>query len=147
MKKTLVFCLAFLFIGFASTTAKAQNGNDIFGYYTIDGKVPAAFADISEIHLAGSYGAEQKPPVHGLIRLKKKTAKDFAVNKPTLNGKNISFTTKAVGGISYEFTGTFVKFPNNEQQEGIILRGVLRKFKGKTKIAEANVGFTYEAGD
>ena len=145
MKKTLVFCLAFLFIGFASMPAKAQNGNDVFGYYSIDGKVPAAFAGIDVIHLAGSYGAEQKPPVHGMIRPKK--GKDFPLLKPALRGKNISFTTKAVGGISYKFTGTFVKFPNNEQQEGIILRGVLQKFKGRTKIAEANVKFTYEAGD
>ena len=147
MKKTLFFCLAFLFIAFAAAEAKAQSGNDIFGYYTIAGKAPAAFADISEIHLAGSYGAEQKPPVYGLIRLKKKTAQDFAVNKPALNGKNISFTTQTVGGISYKFTGAFVRFPANERQAGIILRGVLRKFKGATKIAEANVRFTYEAGD
>lgn len=145
MKKILVFCLAFLFIGFASTAAKAQTGNDIFGYYSIDGKAPAAFADIDVIHLAGSYGAEQKPPVHGMIRPKK--GRDFPLLKPTLSGKNISFTTKAVGGVSYKFTGTFVKFPNNEQQEGVILRGVLQKFKGKTKIAEARVNFTYEAGD
>jgi hypothetical protein len=146
MKKTLVLCLALLFVGFASTaTAQAQTGNDIFGYYTIDGRAPAAFANIDTIHLAGSFGAEQTPPVHGLIRPKK--GKDFAINKPTLNGKNISFTTATVGGISYKFTGTFVKFPNNEQQAGVILRGVLQKFKGKTKIAEANLRFTYDAGD
>jgi hypothetical protein len=147
MKKALVLCLAFLLIGFASTAARAQTKTDIFGYYELQGKIPAAFADIREIHLAGDYGAQQKPPVHGLIRLKKKSAKDFAINKPTRSGKNISFTTKAVGGISYQFTGTFVKFPNNEQQAGIVLQGVLQKFKGKTKIAEASVKFTYEAGD
>ncbi|HEX8734519.1 MAG TPA: hypothetical protein VF721_04300 [Pyrinomonadaceae bacterium] len=146
MKKTLVLCLALLFIGYAATVAKAQTENDIFGYYTIQGKAPVGFTDISEIHLAGDYGAQQKPPVHGLIRLKNKTAKDFAINKPTLNGKNITFTTKAVGGISYQFTGTFVKFPNNEAQEGTVLRGILRKFKGKTKIAEANLKFSYSAG-
>jgi hypothetical protein len=71
MKKTFYFCLALLFTGIVfSTTAKAQNNNDFFGYYAIDGKAPAAFADIDTIHLAGSYGAEQKPPVHGLIRMK-----------------------------------------------------------------------------
>lgn len=145
MKKTLVFSLAFLFIGFAAAAAKAQTGNDTFGYYSIDGKVPAAFADIDVIHLAGSYGAQRKPPVHGMIRPKK--GRDFPLLKPALSGKNISFTTQAVGGISYKFTGTFVKFPNNEQQAGVILRGVLQKFKGKTKIAGASVRFTYDAGD
>lgn len=146
MKKTLIFCAAFLFIGFASATAaRAQSENDIFGYYTIDGRVPAAFADIFHIHLAGSYGAEQKPPVHGMIRPKK--GKDFPLLKPTLNGKKISFTTREVGGVSYKFTGAFVRFPNNETQTGVVLRGVLQKFRGRTKIAEARVGFTYEAGD
>lgn len=146
MKKTFVLCLALLLVGFAfSGAANAQTGNDIFGYYTIAGKAPAAFADIDTIHLAGSYGAEQTPPVHGLIRPKK--GRDFAVNKPVLSGKNISFTTASVGGVSYKFTGTFVKFPNNEQQTGVILRGVLQKFKGKTKIAEANLKFNYDAGD
>ena len=137
--------MAFLFIGLAFTTVKAQTGNDIFGYYTIEGKVPKAFADISEIHLAGDYGAQQTPPVHGMIRPKK--GKDFPLNKPTLNGKNISFTTATVGGFSYKFTGTFIKFPNNEAQEGTVLTGTLQKFKGKTKIAEAKVKFSYEAGD
>lgn len=147
MKKSWLFCLALLLTGFASAAAQAQTGNDIFGYYTIERPVPAAFADISEIHLAGDYGAQQSPQLHGLIRLKSKTAKDFAVNKPVLSGKNIAFTTKAVGGISYEFTGTFVKFPNNTPQQGTVLRGVLRKYRGKTKIAEANVKFSYDAGD
>lgn len=146
MKKSFFLSLALLFVGVIfSTPVKAQTENDIFGYYTIAGKTPAAFADISEIHLAGTYGAEQKPPVHGMIRPKK--GKDYPLMKPTLSGKNITFETKAVGGISYKFTGAFVKFPNNEQQEGIILKGVLQKFRGKTKIAEANVGFNYEAGD
>jgi len=145
MKKLLLVCLALIFTGFAVDDVQAQAENDIFGYYTIDGRAPAAFADISEIHLAGSYGAERKPPVHGMIRPKK--GKDFPLLKPKLVGKNISFETKAVGGISYKFTGAFIKFPNNEAQQGVILRGVLQKFKGKTKIAEARVGFTYEAGD
>jgi hypothetical protein len=147
MKKHLLFCFAALFLSFAFINARAQTENDIFGYYTIEGRAPAAFADISEIHLAGDYGARQKPPVHGLIRLKSKAARDFRVNKPALNGKNISFTTATVGGISYKFSGTFVRFPNNAAQEGTILRGVLQKFRGKTKIAEANVKFTYDAGD
>lgn len=146
MRKTLILCLALLFVGLAGQTAKAQTENDIFGYYTIE-KPIAAFADISEIHLAGDYGAQQTPPIHGLIRLKKKSASDFRLNRPILSGKKISFTTKTVGGVSYKFDGAFVKFPNNQQQSGTILRGVLQKFRGKTKIAEASVKFSYEAGD
>ena len=145
MRKRILFYLTLLFITASFTSVKAQADNDIFGYYFIQGRVPAAFADIGEIHLAGDYGAQQNPPVHGLIRPKK--GKDFPVNKPVLNGKNISFTTKTVGGVSYQFEGAFVKFPNNAARRETVLQGVLRKFRGKTKIAEASVKFRYEAGD
>ena len=147
MKKILFFCLSLLFVGFAMTTARAQTENDIFGYYFIEGRAPAAFTDISEIHLAGDYGAQQKPPIYGLIRMKKKSAKDFQILKPTRRGKNISFETKAVGGVSYRFEGAFIDFPNNTARESAVLSGVLRKYKGKTKISEASVKFRYEAGD
>ena len=122
---------------------------DIFGYYFIE-KPTKDFADISEIHLAGDYGAQQKPPFYGLIRLKKKAAKDFPLLKPDLSGKNISFTTKEVGGISYQFSGSFTKledFPTTRPEGEILLKGKLTKFKGKTQLAEADVKFSYSAGD
>jgi hypothetical protein len=136
-----------LLFGAASEQANAQAKNDVFGYYTIEGKVPAAFSDISEIHLAGSYGAKQKTPMYGLIRLKSKSGKDFHINKPVINGKNISISTDTVDGISYKFNGTFLKFPNNQATEGTVLRGTLQKFKGKSQVASANLKFTYSPGD
>lgn len=131
-------------------TAHAQSStNDIFGYYFIE-KSPKTFADISEIHLGGNYGAEQTPPFYGLIRLKSKKAKDFHLLKPTLNGKDLTFSTKSVGGINYTFSGTFTKlgdFPSERPEGEVLLKGTLIKFKGKTIIAKANVSFTYSAGD
>lgn len=127
----------------------ASAEDDFFGYYYIQ-NAPKAFADISEIHLAGTFGAEQKPPVHGLIRLKRKSAKDFKVLKPIVNGKSILFSTTAVGGISYKFTGEFTKmgnFPELQPEGEVLLKGTLQKFNGKTKIAEAKLNFTYSAGD
>ena len=150
MKKYTVFFLLALLILFAdSAVAQKAKTNDIFGYYTIE-KPTKDFADISEVHLSGNYGAKEKPPVYGLIRLKKKSAKDFQVLKPTLNGKNLTFTTKAVGGISYQFEGAFTKlgdFPTLRPEGEILLKGKLTKYRGKTKIAEANVSFLYSAGD
>ncbi len=144
-KHKFLFLVALL--GLLAIPTFAQE-TDIFGYYSIE-KPTKDFADISEIHLAGSFGEEQKPPIYGLIRLKRKSAKDFQLNKPTMNGKNITFTSKAVGGISYSFTGTFTKlgnFPVN-QPIGVVLQGTLTKLKGKTKLAEAKVKFTYDPGD
>ena len=139
----------FMFCAFAVTAFAQNSTTDIFGYYFIE-KAPKAFADISEIHLAGNYGAEQKPPFYGLIRLKAKRAKDFQLLKPTLDGKNLTFSTTAVNGISYTFTGTFTKlgdFPNERPEGEILLKGTLTKLKGKAILAKANLSFSYSAGD
>jgi hypothetical protein len=149
MKTFPVACLTLLFCIF-SLSANAQSTNvDIFGYYYIE-KSPKAFADISEIHLAGEYGAGQKPPFYGLIRMKAKKAKDFHLLKPTLSGKNLTFSTKSVGGINYTFSGAFTKlgnFPSERPDGEVLLKGTLIKFKGKIKIAEMKVSFSYFAGD
>lgn len=123
--------------------------NDFFGYYYIQ-QSPKTFADIDVIHLAGSYGEQQTPKIYGLIRMKKKSAKDFLLLKPIVNGKNISFSTKAVNGVNYRFAGAFTKlenFPETRPDGEILLKGTLQKFKGKTKIAEAKLNFSYSGGD
>src|SRR4051812_6404379 len=89
----VLFCV-FLVPAFAQTAK-----TDIFGYYFIE-KAPKAFADISEINLAGDVGLKDKPPFYGLIRMNSKKAKDFILLKPTLDGKDLTFSTKSVGGIS-----------------------------------------------
>jgi hypothetical protein len=143
----LIFAVLFSFT--FTLPAAAQSKVDIFGYYSIE-KAPKAFADISEIHLAGEFGAQQKPPIHGLIRLKKKSAKDFRLFKPVLSGKNLTFKSKTVGGIHYEFSGRFTKlenFPVTQPNGEILLKGKLTKYHGKRIIATATLRFSYEAGD
>lgn len=154
MNKTK-FALLFLFFFSLSLFVQAQRANqlDTFGYYYIQNS-NKNFRDISEIHLSGDYGKKRNPVIYGLIRLKNKQAKDFRLNSPIQKGKFISFTTKSVGGISYQFSGSFTKLydkvietrPGTTPQ-GIVLRGKLIKLKGKIKIAEQRVGFTYFAGD
>ncbi len=122
---------------------------DIFGYYTIE-KAPKAFANISEIHLAGNYGAEQKPPVYGLIRFKKSGPKDNRLLKPRLVGKNLSFKTNSRNGLRYEFSGMFTRlenFPETKPEGQVILKGRLTKYRGKRKVASAYLRFSYTAGD
>lgn len=144
-----VFYLAILLCVFTFPLFAQDSAVDIFGYYTID-KAVKGFTDISEIHLAGSYGAEQKPPFHGLIRMKAKKAKDFHLLKPTLDGNNLTFSTKSVNGVSYTFSGTFTRlgnFPNERPEGEVLLTGILTKLKGKTTLASAKVSFIYTAGD
>lgn len=143
------FCLAILLGVFTFPLLAQDSTVDFFGYYTIE-KAAKGFTDISEIHLAGNYGAEQKPPFHGLIRLKSKKAKDFHLLKPTLDGKNLTFTTKSVSGISYTFSGAFTRlgnFPSERPEAEVLLTGTLTKLKGKTKLTSAKVSFIYTAGD
>lgn len=149
MKKYLFICLLTISCALHGFAQAQVSENDFFGYYSIK-KPTAAFADVSEIHLAGTYGEQQKPQVFGLIRMKRKSARDFQISKPTVNGKNISFSTNSVNGISYRFAGSFTKlgnFPETRPEGEIILKGLLQKFKGKIKVAEAKVNFSYSGGD
>lgn len=149
MKKIkILFSVAFVF-AFALSAFGQTETTDIFGYYSIE-KPTKDFANISEIHLSGNYGAEQKPPAYGLIRLKAKNAKDFQIQKPALDGKNLTFSTNEVSGISYKFEGEFSKlgnFPELQPNGEILLTGTLTKYRGKTKIASANVKLLYSTGD
>ncbi len=148
MKKFKILVFTMLFCAFAFS-AYSQEKTDIFGYYSIE-KAPKAFADISEIHLAGEYGEQQNPVFYGLIRMKSKRALDYKLLKPSLNGKNLTFSTKSVGNISYKFVGAFTKlgdFPTLQPNGEIILKGTLTKYRGKKKIASANVKFSYFTGD
>ncbi|HEY0659130.1 MAG TPA: hypothetical protein VGD05_11685 [Pyrinomonadaceae bacterium] len=150
-KLILFFLILFSFVSFAQ--AQKSNKLDTFGYYYIQNP-SKNFKDISEIHLSGDYGSTLKPPIFGLIRLKNKKATDFHLLKPFQKGKYISFSTKSVGGISYQFSGGFTKLYDKvvETRPGttpqvIVLRGNLIKLKGKRKIAGQSVGFIYFAGD
>ena len=149
MKFSKFIFLAFFSFALVWPSFAQSKEIEIFGYYRFQ-KVPKAFADISEIHLAGNYGAQQSPPFHGFIRLLKKKSKDFHLLKPTLNQKNLSFSTKSVRGIRYSFSGNFRhlgNFPEERPNGQILLWGTLTKLKGKIKLAQANVSFIYFAGD
>jgi hypothetical protein len=151
MKKlSNILFLAMLFCAFAlPALAQDKDKVDIFGYYSIV-KPTKAFADIAEIHLGGDYGEMQKPKFYGLIRLKSKRALDYKLLKPTLSGKNLTFSTKTVGNISYKFVGAFTKlgdFPELQPNGEVLLKGTLTKYRGKKQIASANVKLSYFAGD
>jgi hypothetical protein len=142
---TLIVCL-FAIPAFAQKI-------DTFGYYFIENPTKA-FAGISEINIAGDAGLKEKPKFYGLVRMKKKSAKDYRLLKPALTGRNISFTTQTVGGIYYKFVGTFRRsFPADiqtrmdKQVEGTVLAGTLTKYQNGKKFAEAKVNFSYSGGD
>lgn len=145
----LLFIAAFSFV--SAVSAQQSKQLDTFGYYYIE-KPIKAFADISEISLGGDYGLTEKPVYYGLIRLKKRSS-DFRLLKPTLNGTAIAFSTKAVNGVSYKFSGNFTRLfvkhqdsPDELNNGGIVLQGTLIKLKKGVEIARQVVKFTYFTG-
>jgi hypothetical protein len=75
---------------------------------------------------------------------------DFPLLKPTLDGKNLSFKTKAVRGVSYEFSGTLNRTNFDEPQPGaeeIVLSGTLKKLRAGKEIAASQVTYRWELGD
>ena len=123
---------------------------DVFGYYFPQGKLPAAFAEISHLHLSTIDENANPAPLNGFIRPKRKAAKDYKLVSPKLEGKQLTFTTQAIGGVSYSFDGAFTKlgdFPTDRPEGEVILKGRLTKMLNGKKVAETNVSFTYTGGD
>jgi hypothetical protein len=138
----------------STAPAASSQGPDIHGYFFIKGKAPKEFADIDHLNLGGSgeYGAGAKPPYYGQIRLKTRGRTDFKLLKPAMNGNKFSFKTKTVGGVSYEFDGTFSRmdFTEVDKQpmgEEVVLSGTLKKMKAGKMVAESKVDFRWELGD
>lgn len=133
---------------------------DVFGYYYLPEKTaPKAFQDISELYLSTvDYrdGKELTVPLYGWIRLKPKkgqgaeSAVDFPLVKPVRKERSLTFTTKAVGGVSYRFKGAFTRlgnFPEERPEGEVILKGRLTRLQGGKVAAESDVGFHYTGGD
>jgi hypothetical protein len=70
----------------------------------------------------------------------------------TLNVKrnNFTFTTVALKGVSYSFSGRFLKggvySSGNLDDETPVLEGTLTKFRNGQKVAEAKLKFVYFGG-
>jgi len=152
-RNVVVCCVAVCFVWCNLAYATIQNQEtDLSGYYTLDGKITKAFADISELFLATGDvrgGKFVKVPLYGFIRLATRAKMDFYLVKPTLTGKNFTFTTKKIKGVSYEFSGTFTKlgnFPDIRPEEAGLLKEHLVKLLNDNKVAEIDASFTYSAG-
>ena len=72
----------------------------------------------------------------------------YGLLKPTLDGKNLSFQTRAVRGFSYEFSGTLPKIEYDnlaELNRAIVLTGTLKKLQAGKVIAQGKVAFGWFA--
>lgn len=123
---------------------------DVTGAYFASGTLPNDFSEIDHLSLATIDENAKPAPLNGFIRPKRKSAKDYKLVNPTLNGNNLTFSTVTVDGVSYSFTGTFEKMDdfsaNPPPTDQVILKGTLTKMSGGKSVAETKVNFTYSAG-
>ena len=128
-----------------------EDEGDVTGAYFPAGPLPAEFSEIEHLSLA-TVDAQGKPAdLNGFIRPKEKSARDYKLVDPKLEGKLLTFTTTAVKGVSFSFEGMFERLDDFSQNppasDELILKGTLTKMEDGEKVALTRVAFTYSAGD
>ena len=141
VKLSLVFVLA-SFPGFAQTkTARF----DPDGSFWVLGNIPNEFSEFGGINLNAK--RSRQLPVQGF---ELRTGKRIPFKTLTVKRDNFTFTTITVGGVSYAFSGKFLKggvYSAGDLDDTIpVLEGTLTKFRNGQKIAEAKLKFSYFGG-
>lgn len=134
------------------TTVAVENNEEPADEFYPDGEfypqddLPKAFKDIEVLEIEANdwsdYGENNnyKPkPILAKGLLHTKT--EFKFTKISINNRLISFETTSVKGIKYTFVGEYPKNAENSEDDGVDLKGVLRKFKDGKEIAKSKMGF------
>lgn len=106
---------------------------------------PSDFSDFGGINLNAK--RSRHLPKQGLQTMDGKT---YRFKTLTVRQNNFTFTTLAISGISYSFSGKFLK--GGVYSSGIlddetpVLEGTLSKFRNGKKLAEAKLKFVYFGG-
>ena len=136
----------FLLLTLTSIVALSQNNRfDPDGSFWIVGTPPNEFSDFSAINLNAK--KLRRIPAPGY---QTNDGKSFRFKSLVVKRDNFTFTTVAVRGVSYGFTGKFLKGGNFAAawngDEDPVLEGTLTKFRDGKKVAEAKLKFSYFGG-
>lgn len=135
----LLLCLSF------PAHAQKNTGFDPDGSFWIIGDHGDGFSDFGGINL-NAKRLRRLPPA-GIQLVNGKT---FRFKTLIVKRDNLRFTTVAIGGLSYSFSGKFlhggVFAATDLSDERPVLEGVLRKHKAGKKVAEAKLKFMYFGG-
>lgn len=128
-----------------------EDEGDVTGAYFPAGPLPAEFSEIEHLSLATVDAQGEPADLNGFIRPKEKSARDYKLVDPKLEGKLLTFTTAAVKGVSFSFEGMFERLDdfskNPPANDELILKGTLTKLEDGEKAALTRIAFTYSAGD
>ena len=115
------------------------------GSFWVLGEPPNEFSEFGAINLNAK--RSRQLPVQGF---ELRTGKRLAFKTLTVKRDNFTFTTITVGGVSYAFSGKFLKggvySAGDLDEETPVLEGTLTKFRGGQKVAEAKLKFSYFGG-
>jgi len=139
---------ACLIVLLACTALVAQTKTARFdpdGSFWILGQPPNEFSEFGGINLNAKRSRQLPGQGFQLTSGKSIRFKTLSVKRD-----NFTFTTVTVGGISYAFSGKFLKggiySAGDLDDETPVLEGTLTKLRGGKKIAEAKLKFSYFGG-
>lgn len=134
----------------AAAVAAPAAGLDPTGAYFSMTELPAEFQELEHLSLATIDENAAPAPLNGFLRPKAKSAGDYKLVTPALSGTSLSFTTTAVNGVHYTFSGAFQRIANFAETppsyEDVALSGTLTKHRDGQTVATTPVNFRYEAG-
>jgi hypothetical protein len=148
-RRALLFVLLSIFLlPVQSTAQRAQKGRERFdpnGSFWILGDPPNEFSDFSAINLNAR--KVRWLPSSGL---QLNNGRLFRFTQLTVQQHKFTFTTAQVRGVSYSFSGSFLKGGVYSEtvldDQSPVLEGVLNKFRLGKKVAEAKLKFAYFGG-
>jgi len=131
-----------------SASAAGAQEFDPEGEFNVLGDPPRALSEVSTIELLRDAKKSFYNPHAGLYTTGGVT---FRFKMLSVTRAKFTFTTVPIKGISYSFTGRFMRGGvyaemDSDQWGKPILAGKLSKFKGSQKVAEANLKFSYFGG-
>ena len=115
------------------------------GSFWVHGAPPNDFSDFGGINLNAKKSRQLPQP-----GLETNNGKRYRFKTLSVKQERFTFTTMTVAGVSYSFSGRFLK--GGVYSSGIlddetpVLEGTLTKFRAGKKVAEAKLKFVYFGG-
>ena len=142
-----IFFVALLLLSLMSVPIFSQRSErfDPDGSFWLQGQPPNDFSDFGGINLNAKRSRHLPQP-----GLETNNGKRYRFKTLSVKQERFTFTTMTVAGVSYSFSGRFLK--GGVYSSGIlddetpVLEGTLTKFRGGTKVAEAKLKFVYFGG-
>jgi hypothetical protein len=146
MRKVVNVGVVLLLVVTAVFSQKKEARFDPDGSFWLHGEnAPTEFSEFGGINLNAKRSRHLPSPGLQLVNGKTYRFKTLIVKRD-----NFTFTTVALGGVSYSFSGKFLRGgvfgAGDLDDETPVLEGTLTKYRGGKKLAEAKLKFVYFGG-